>query len=244
MLNSYERSEWVYRTTPGHTEEDLLGVLGITGLTAYFGVREVGRLKPGQTVVVGGASGACGAIEGQLARIAGCRVIGFAGGQEKCSRIVDELGFDAAVDYKREDAAEVLAEHCPDGIDFLSDAVGGAVTKSSLPLMKDGAGWFHFGNVSTLDASDAANPPSILDSVTPALLQLCEQKNVSPEFLYVFDYYCERRRAEEELAGYVQDGLLKAPTTTFEGFEHLPDALVEGTLSSNKFGKLNVRLAD
>lgn len=243
ILNSYERSEYVYKCTPGYSDADLLGILGITGLTAYFGVREVGRLKAGDTVVVGGASGACGSIVGQLAKLAGCRVVGFAGGAEKAAWLVDELGFDAAVDYRGGDPARALAALCPDGIDFLSDAVGGVVTHSSLPLMKRGAGWYHYGNVSTYDSAATDHAPTIMDSLTPELLALCEEKQIAPVFFFVFDYYCERKAAEKALADAMAAGQLKAPTTIWDGLETLPRALVDGTLGGGKIGKLNVRLA-
>lgn len=243
VLNSFERSEFVYKCSSGFSDEDLLGILGITGLTAYFGVREVGNLQSGYTVVVGGASGACGSIVGQLAKLAGCRVIGFAGGPEKCAWLVDELKFDGAVDYRGDNVADALATLCPDGIDFLSDAVGGIVTQSSLPLMKRGAGWYHYGNVSTYDEAATDHAPSILDSLTPELLELCRERGISPVFFYVFDFYSERKVAEAELAAHIAAGRLKAPTTIWNGLEELPRALVEGTLGGGKIGKLNVRLS-
>ena len=152
IINSYDRSEFVYKCTPGYSEEWLLGVLGITGLTSYFGLQEVGKLRPGETVVVGGATGACGVIVGQLAKMSGCRVVGFAGGPEKCRWLMQEIGFDAAVDYKDQNVARNLASACPNGVDFFSDAIGGIVAQATLPLMKSGARWYDYGNVSTYDS--------------------------------------------------------------------------------------------
>lgn len=244
IVNSYERSEFVYKCTPGYSEDDLLGVLGITGLTAYFGLQEVGPVAAGETVVVGGATGACGVIIGQLAKIAGARVIGFGGGAEKCRWLVEEMGFDAAVDYRGEGVPGELTALCPDGIDFFSDAVGGIVSQSAIPLMKANARWYHYGNISAYDSSVPGKAMPLDDFITPELRDICQNRNLNPTFFLVFDYYCQRKRAEAELAGYLKSGRLKAPVTTLHGFENLPSALVDGTLGSKRLGKLNLRLAD
>jgi len=243
VINSYERSEYVYKCTPGYTEEDLLGVFGITGLTAYVGIQEVGKLLAGQTVVVAGATGACGVIVGQLAKIAGCYVVGFGGGPEKCRWLTEEMGFDAAVDYKGDDIAAELATKCPDGVDFFSDAVGGVVTKATIPLMKKNAGWYHYGNISTYDDLVPGKKASGNNYMTPELKEICRERNLKPRFLLVFDFYCQRKRVEAELAAYMQDGKLKAPATILEGLEQLPAALVDGTMGGKRYGKLSVRVA-
>ncbi|MBN8845703.1 MAG: NADP-dependent oxidoreductase [Sphingomonadales bacterium] len=243
IINSYDRAEFFYKCTPGYSEEDLVGALGIPGLTALFGLEKLGPLRAGQTVVVAGATGACGTILGQLAKIAGCRVIGFGGGIEKCRWLVDELGFDDAVDYKGEDVAADLASKCPDGVDFFSDATGGIVTTATLPVMNKNAPWYHFGEITTYD--DPANNRGILtgNGLTPELETLCDRQNLKPRFLLVFDYYCERIRAEKTLASYMKEGRLKAPKTVLEGLENLPSALVDGTFGSNRIGKLSVRIS-
>lgn len=244
IINSYDRSEFVYKCTPGYSEEWLLGVLGITGLTAYFGLQEVGKLQPGETVVVGGATGACGVIVGQLAKMRGCRVIGFGGGVEKCRWLVDQMGFDGAVDYKDPAVARQLAAACPQGVDFFSDAIGGIVAQATLPLMKPGARWYDYGNVSSYDSMVPGQAFPRDDELTPALKERLREFNLKPIFLLVFDFYCQRLRAEAELAAYLKDGTLKAPTTTLTGFESLPEALVNGTLGRSRYGKLNVRLTE
>ena len=244
VIDSFSRSEFIYKCTPGYSEEDLLGVLGVTGLTAYFGVQAVGKLKAGETVVVGGATGACGVIVGQLAKIADCRVIGFGGGKEKCQWLVDEIGFDAAIDYSSPTVESDLAALCSDGIDFFSDAVGGVVTASTIPLMKDGARWYHYGNVSNYDTLVPGELPTTHAGLNPALFDLCRQKNIEPRLLVVFDHYCQRKNAEAELGQHLRNGKLKAPTTIIDGFENLPSALVNGTFGRKKYGKLNVRIAD
>ncbi|MCB1475026.1 MAG: NADP-dependent oxidoreductase [Rhodobiaceae bacterium] len=244
VINSYDRAEYYHRCTPGMSDEDLLGVYGITGMTAYFGVEKVGRLTGRETVVVGGATGACGAIIGQLAKIAGCRVVGFAGGPEKCAWLTGEMGFDAAVDYRAPDMAQRLAAECPDGVDFFSDAIGGAISQATIPLMKKDARWYHFGNMSEYDNMVPGETAPRHDAfLTPELKAICKERNLRPIFLLVFDFYCRRLEAQETLASYIADGRLKAPNTTLSGFEKLPAALIDGSLGSNKLGKLNVRLA-
>lgn len=244
IINSYERSEFTYKCTPGYSEEHLLGVLGITGLTAYFGLQEVGRVSPGETVVVGGATGACGVIIGQLAKIAGARVVGFGGGTEKCRWLVEEMGFDAAVDYMRDDVPAALAAECPNGVDFFSDAVGGIVSQSTIPLMKTDARWYHYGNISSYDSSVPGKALALDDFITPELRTVCASRNLNPIFFLVFDFYCQRKRAEAELAAYLKDGRLKAPVTTLRGLENLPAALIDGTFGGKRLGKLNLRVSD
>src|SRR5205814_3546424 len=109
-----------------------IGTLGMPGLTAYFGVLEIGKPKPGETVVISGAAGAVGTIAGQIAKIKGCRVVGIAGGAEKCRFLVEELGFDAAINYKHEDTRKKLREYCPKGIDVYFDNVGGDILEAAL----------------------------------------------------------------------------------------------------------------
>ena len=116
-----------------------MNVLGITGLTAYFGMLDIGKPQAGDTVVVSGAAGATGSIAGQLARIAGARVIGIAGGQDKCQWLVDELGYEAAIDYKQEDVGARLAELCPSGLNVFFDNVGGEILDHGLANLADGA---------------------------------------------------------------------------------------------------------
>lgn len=243
VINSYERSEFVYKCKLGYSEEDLVGVLGIPGLTAFFGLEQLGPLRAGQTVVVAGATGACGTVLGQLAKIAGCRVVGFGGGPEKCRWLVDELGYDEAVDYKGESVAVDLASKCPDGVDFFSDATGGIVTAATLPIMNKNAPWYHFGETTVYDGP--AKNLGILSGrgLTPELKAICDRQGLNPHFLLVFDYYGQRIRAENTLASYMQDGRLKAPKTVLEGLEKLPGALVDGTFGSNRIGKLSVRIS-
>ena len=129
-----------------------LGALGMTGLTAYFGLLDVGRPEPGQTVVVSGAAGAVGSVAGQIARIRGCRAIGIAGGTEKCAWLVEALGFDAAIDYKRGDLRTDLRRHAPDGVDVYFDNVGGETLDEVLRLLARGARVVICGAISQYNA--------------------------------------------------------------------------------------------
>jgi len=116
-----------------------LGTLGMPGMTAYFGLLDIGQPKPGETVVVSAAAGAVGSVVGQIAKIKGCRVVGIAGGPQKCQYVVNELGFDAAIDYKREDVSAALRKHCPKGIDVYFDNVGGDILDAALAQLNRGA---------------------------------------------------------------------------------------------------------
>ncbi len=120
---------------PGVSPQSAVGVLGPTGLTAYFGLLEIGRPQPAETVLVSGAAGATGSVAGQIAKIVGCRVVGVAGGPEKCSWLVDDLGFDGAIDYKSANVARRLAETCPNGVDIFFDNVGGPILEAALDVI-------------------------------------------------------------------------------------------------------------
>src|ERR1022692_3149238 len=137
-----------------------LGALGMPGVTAYFGLLEVGAPKEGETVVVSGAAGAVGSVVGQIAKLKGCRVVGIAGGPEKCGWIADELGFDVAIDYKGEDVGEALREHCPEGIDVYFDNVGGDILDAALARLARGARVVICGAISQYNKMDAMKGPS------------------------------------------------------------------------------------
>jgi NADPH-dependent curcumin reductase len=137
-----------------------LGALGMTGLTAYFGLLDVGRSEPGQTVVVSGAAGAVGSVAGQIARIKGCRVVGIAGGSEKCAWVVEELGFDAAIDYKRDDLRAELRRHTPDGVDVYFDNVGGEILDEVLRRLARGARVVICGAISQYNAEVPPRGPA------------------------------------------------------------------------------------
>ncbi len=137
-----------------------LGTLGMPGMTAYFGLLEVGQPQAGDTVVVSGAAGAVGQVVGQIAKIKGCRVVGIAGGPDKCKYVTDELGFDAAIDYKNEDVKEALRKHCPQGVNVYFDNVGGEILDTVLTQLARGARIVICGAISQYNNTDGVNGPS------------------------------------------------------------------------------------
>jgi NADPH-dependent curcumin reductase CurA len=217
-----------------HKPEHILGVLGITGLTAYFGMLDVGRPRPGETVLVSGAAGAVGSIAGQIAKIAGCRVVGTTGGKEKCDWIVRDLGFDAAVDYKSGNIDKALKAACPNGLDVYFDNTGGEVLAAALRRMNVFGRVSCCGAISQYDTgAPAAGPFGV-----PGFLVT---KRIRMEGFVVMDFYNRRAQAEAQLARWVESGQLTAPVDVVEGFEKMPSALAGMFAGKNK-GKLMVRV--
>jgi NADPH-dependent curcumin reductase CurA len=212
-----------------------LGALGMPGLTAYFGLLDIGRPKEGETVVVSAAAGAVGAVVGQIAKIKGCRVIGIAGGAAKCSYIVDELGFDAAIDYKNQDVAQALAQHCPKGIDVYFDNVGGEILDIALSLLVRRARVIICGAISQYNSQTAIEGPrnylSLL--VNHALM----------EGFVVFDYAGRYPEGRAALADWMIEGKLKAREDVVDGLETFPETLLKLFRGEN-FGKLVIKVAD
>ena len=186
-----------------------LGILGTTGLTAYFGLMELGKPRAGDTVVVSAAAGAVGSVVGQLAKLSGCRVIGIAGGPEKCATVVDDLGFDVAVDYKAPGLRNALAQACPDGIDVYFDNVGGPVLNAALGNLAMGARVVICGAISQYNAEAPTPGPS-------NYMSLLVRRATMSGFL-VFDYVSEYRVARKRLARWVADERLTAPETLVKG---------------------------
>jgi NADPH-dependent curcumin reductase CurA len=213
----------------------LLSVYGISGLTAYFGLLEVGRLKAGDVVVISAAGGAVGTIASQIARLGGARVIGIAGGAEKCARVVRELGCHACLDHRAGDLREALRAVCPGGIDLYFDNVGGPVLETCLPQMVVGGRIACCGAVSTYDGPAPAAGPRGL----PGLLVT---RRLTMAGFLVSDFNARRERALEDLRGWVERGELKVPEHITAGLETLPDALV-GLLAGENFGKRMVRIS-
>ncbi len=197
-----------------YSHEMLVGPLGITGLTAYYGMIDVARVRPGETVLVSGAAGAVGSIAGQTARIAGCRVVGTAGGHEKCAWLKHELGFDAAVDHKCDNVRHALREVCPDGIDVFFDNTGGAVLEAALALMNLYGRVACCGNVSQYDVGRPAPGPV---AVPGSLIT----KRLRMEGFIVTDHFRTRAKAEATLADWVERGLLKACNDIVDGLENV-----------------------
>ncbi len=245
LLNSFDRQEYVHVCRPGASIEDQIGVYGVTGLTAYFGLEKLGPFAAGETIVVAGASGACGSILGQLARAHGCRVVGIAGGRDKCERVKEELGFDAVADYKADDFGSQLIAACPGGVSAFSDGVGGAVASAVYPLLRYGARVLDYGNIANYDANTAENfrNGTVKRGRTDGEDSLLRERRVRCERLLVFDHYGRRSAAVEEMADLLAAGAMTAPSTVVEGFETLPDMLV-GVFTGDeaRFGKVSVRI--
>ena len=218
-----------------HKAEHLLGVLGITGLTAYFGLLDVGRPRAGETVLVSGAGGAVGTIAGQLAKLAGCRVVGSTQGRDKCKWIVDELGFDAAVDYREGDLIGQLRATCPKGVDVYFDNTGGDMLAAALSRMNLWGRVVCCGVVSQYNAVSPSPGPAGV----PGFLVT---KRIRMEGFVVMDFYQRRAQAESALAELVAQGKLKAPVDIVEGFEKMPAALA-GLFAGKNRGKLMVRVS-
>jgi NADPH-dependent curcumin reductase CurA len=196
-----------------------LGALGMTGLTAYFGLLEIGRPQPGQTVVVSGAAGATGSVVGQIAKLKGCRVVGIAGGEDKCRTVVEDLGFDACLDYKAGDLKAGLRREAPDRIDVYFDNVGGDVLDAVLPGLARGARVVICGAVSQYNAGAEVKGPS-------KYLSLIVNR-ASMQGFVVFDYSSRYGEALQEMAGWLADGTLRSKETVVDGgVRAFPQALL------------------
>jgi len=213
----------------------MIGVLSITGLTAYHGLFDIGRPVPGDTVLVSAAAGAVGTIVGQLARLAGCRTVGIAGGADKCDWLVRELGFDAAVDYKAADFRKSLRAACPSGVDIYFDNVGGQILDAALAAMKIGGRVVCCGAVANYDVGTV--PYS-----SPALPGVLVAKRLRMEGFIVLDYAARRAEAEQRLAGWVESGAVRAIVDVVDGLEQAPAALVR-LLDGGNRGKMAVRIS-
>lgn len=221
---------------PGVPLSHYLGVLGITGLTAYFGLLDIGRPEPGNTVLVSGAAGATGSVAGQIAKIRGCRVVGIAGRPEKCRWLVDELGFDAAIDYRHDDVSAALTKHCPDGVDVYFDNVGGPILGSALLAMRLHGRVVCCGAISGYDTgTPLASPPGI-----PSLLV---GKRLEMKGFIVLDHAHRFGEAVDALAEWVEAGQIQVRDDRVEGLENAPRGLM-GLLAGDNIGKRWVHVAD
>ncbi|MFD8598939.1 NADP-dependent oxidoreductase [Kitasatospora sp. NPDC059646] len=212
-----------------------LGALGMPGMTAYFGLLEVGALREGETVVVSGAAGAVGSLVGQIAKVKGCRVVGIAGGADKCEWLTGELGFDAAIDHRSEDVRRALRTHAPDGIDVYFDNVGGPILDAALTRLALHARVVVCGAISQYNNEDAVQGPSNY----LALLV----RRARMEGFVVFDYAARYRDAARELAGWLADGRLTAREHLVKGgVDDFPGTL-QMLFDGANTGKLVLELA-
>jgi len=212
-----------------------IGALGMSGLTAYFGLLDIGQPKEGDTVVVSGAAGAVGMIVGQIAKIKGCRVVGIAGGVDKCNYIVKELHFDAAIDYKSEDVRKSLQQHCPKGVDVYFDNLGGDILDAVLTQLARGARIVICGAISQYNNTAPVKGPSNYLSL---LVNRASMKG-----MVVFDYADRYAQAAREMAGWMAAGKLKSREDIVAGLETFPDTLLKLFKGENT-GKLVLKVAD
>lgn len=212
-----------------------LNVLGMPGMTGYFGLMDVGMPKPGETVVVSGAAGAVGQTVGQLARIKGCRVVGIAGGRAKCDWVVNELGFDACIDYKAGNVKAALKEHAPKGVDIYFDNVGGEILDDVLARIGRGARIIICGAISQYNNTTPVQGPKNYLSLLVNRARM--------EGIVVFDYADRYHLAVAEMAGYLKDGRMKSKEDIVEGLDNFPEALLK-LFSGANFGKLVLKVAD
>ncbi len=212
-----------------------LGALGMTGLTAYFGLLDVGKPQAVQTVVVSGAAGAVGSIAGQIAKIKGCRAIGIAGGPEKCRELVDTFGFDAAIDYKQGDIKPALRQHCPKGIDVYFDNVGGDILDAALANLALHARIVICGAISQYNSTEGVKGPSNYLALLVA--------RASMTGMVVFDWAARYGEATRELVGWYQAGKIVSREHVVDGgLAKFPDSLLMLYRGDNR-GKLVLRVA-
>ncbi|AZG07669.1 NADP-dependent oxidoreductase [Pigmentiphaga sp. H8] len=216
-----------------------LGVLGMPGFTAYVGLMQIGTPKAGETVAVAAATGAVGSVVGQLARLHGCRVVGIAGGPDKCDHAIRELGFDACVDHRAANLAQRLAAASPNGIDVYFESVGGAVFDAVLPLLNRHARIPLCGLISQYNAVPGVEAPDRL----PMLMRLALTKSLRIQGFIVSDWYGPLyREFSRQMAAWIADGRIKYREDVVEGLENAPAAFM-GLLDGRNFGKLVVRVA-
>ncbi len=211
----------------------LLGVLGITGITAYFGLLDIGQPQAGETVVVSAAAGATGSVVGQIAKLKGCRVVGIAGGPEKCAWIVNDLGFDAAVDYKRPDWQARLRAACPAGIDVNFENVGGEIMDEVMARMNQGGRVVLCGLISGYNTGEPMR----------GRFDVILMKRLRVQGFIVIDYLPRFPEAAMQLAQWMMEGKLKHRETVVDGLEQAPVAINQ-LFDGGNVGKLVVKVAD
>ncbi len=215
--------------------EMMLSVLGVTGLTAYFGLLDLGEPKSGETVLVSGAAGATGSVAGQIARIKGCRVVGIAGGPEKCAWLKDAAKFDEVIDYKNEQVDARIAETCPDKVDVFFDNVGGDILEAALNHINMRARVVLCGGISGYNATAPIPGPTNLMNLVIMRARM--------EGFIVIDYMHRATEAITDLLGWIQSGELVYQVDVQEGFENIP-ATLQRLFTGANLGKQILKIAD
>lgn len=219
----------------GVPPEMMLSVLGVTGLTAYFGLLDLGEPKEGETVLVSGAAGATGSVAGQIAKIKGCRVVGIAGGPDKCRWLKEEAGFDDVIDYKNEDVDARIAETCPNKVDVFFDNVGGDILEAALNHINMKARVVLCGGISAYNATEPVPGPTNLMNLVIMRARM--------EGFIVIDYMHRAGEAIGELMGWINAGQLKYQVDMQEGFDNIPDTL-NRLFTGKNLGKQLLKIAD
>ena len=212
-----------------------IGTLGMPGMTAYFGILEVGKIKEGDIVLVSGAAGAVGSVVGQIAKIKGCRVVGIAGGPDKCKYLTEELGYDAAIDYKNENIHSALKEHCPKGIDVYFDNVGGEILDAALAKIRMHARIVICGAISQYNNTTAIKGPS-------NYLSLLVNRGTM-QGMVVLDYAKKYTEAAMQMGQWMMQGKLKSKEDIYEGIENFYPTF-QRLFSGEKKGKLVLKVIE
>ncbi|MCL4119518.1 UNVERIFIED_CONTAM: hypothetical protein GTU68_016900 [Idotea baltica] len=212
-----------------------IGLMGMPGMTAYFGLFKIGELKEGETVLISGAAGAVGSVAGQIAKIKNCKVIGIAGGKAKCDYLLNELNFDGAIDYKSENIYEAIAERCPEGIDVYFDNVGGEILDAALANLAMYARVVICGAISQYNTTGKIYGPSNYMSL---LVNRGTMKG-----LMVFDYVTEYPEAIKQFSIWLQEGRLKSKEDIYEGIENFHETFLR-LFSGEKLGKLILKIIE
>lgn len=216
------------------------GVLGMPGFTAYMGLLDIGQPKAGETLVVAAATGPVGATVGQIGKLKGCRVVGIAGGAEKCRHAVETLGFDACIDHRASDFPQQLAQHCPDGIDVYYENVGGKVFDAVLPLLNTSARVPVCGVVAQYNSTNLPDGPDRL----PLLLDTLLKKRMRMQGFIIFNDYGHRYdEFAREMGAWYAEGKIKYREQIVQGLENAPEAFI-GLLEGKNFGKLVVQVGE
>ncbi len=213
-------------------KESYLGVLGMPGFTAYFGILREGQIKEGETVVVSAAAGAVGSVVGQIAKIKGCKVIGIAGGEKKCKYVMEDLKFDHCLDYKSENFFSELKDKCQDGVDVYFDNVGGSLLNHMLVFISKGARIVICGAISQYNSQKVIGPSNYLSLLV---------NRASMKGMVVFDYAKDYGLAQKEMREWIVDGKLKSNEDIYEGIENFHEIFLK-LFNGEKKGKLILKL--